>query len=566
MNPAQLLAYFHRISEAPDAIPRLRRFILDLAVRGKLGEQDPKDEPASELLKRILAEKARLVKEGRIKGQDPLPPLKEGEIPFKLPSSWAWIRVGEGFLYDAGTKREPKELELGLWLLELEDIEKDMGVVLTRLKVSDRDSHSTKSEFKAGDILYGKLRPYLNKVVVATERGYSTTEIVAIRSVVPLCSSYCCIAFRRSDFVAYVNRLGQGTKMPRLRTPDALVALFPLPPIPEQHRIVAKVDELMALCDQLEAVQAERESRRDRLVAASLQRLSQPAGEDGSAVREHVRFHLRHLPRLTTRPEQIQQLRKTILNFAVRGKLVPQDSNDETASELLKYIQAEKARLIKQGSLKKDKPAWEGLPKEPPHQLPSNWIWARLQDVFEVSRGGSPRPAGDPRYFGGPIPWITVREITKDGEKYLTKTEGGLTEEGAKRSRFINPGDLLLTNSGATLGVPKVSRIRACMNDGVAVLRLFHSVALNDFAYLYLHSQTNAFRKVNQGMGQPNLNTPIIAGWFFPLPPLAEQRRIVAKVEELLALCDRLEAQLTTAQTESRRLLEAVLREALAVA
>ena len=174
-----------------------------------------------------------------------------------------------------------------------------------------------------------------------------------------------------------------------------------------------------------------------------------------------------------------------------------------------------------------------------------------------------PPTAGDPRFFGGAIPWITVREITKDAEKYLLTTEGTLTEEGSGRSRFIDPGDLLLTNSGATLGVPKISRIRGCMNDGVAVLRLFHSVPLNDFAYLYLHSQTEAFRQVNQGMGQPNLNTPIIAGWFFPLAPVAEQYRIVAKVEELMALCDRLEAQLTTTQAESCRLLKAVLHETL---
>lgn len=147
--------------------------------------------------------------------------------------------------------------------------------------------------------------------------------------------------------------------------------------------------------------------------------------------------------------------------------------------------------------------------------------------------------------------------------KYLIRTEGTLTEEGAARSRFTNKGDLLLTNSGATLGVPKINSIRGCMNDGVAVLRLFHSAPLNDFAYLYLRSQTDAFRKVNQGMGQPNLNTPIIAGWFFPLPPLKEQGRIVAKVDELMSVCDELEAQLTTSQTESRRLLEAVLHEAL---
>jgi type I restriction enzyme S subunit len=159
----------------------------------------------------------------------------------------------------------------------IEDIEKDTSVILTRLIVAERDSRSTKSEFQVGDILYGKLRPYLNKVVVATESGYSTTEIVAIRPFIPLCSNYCCLAFRRPDFVDYVNRTGQGTKMPRLRTQDALIAVFPLPPLAEQHRIVAKVDELMALCDQLEAQLTTTETDSRRLLEAVLHEALAPA-------------------------------------------------------------------------------------------------------------------------------------------------------------------------------------------------------------------------------------------------------------------------------------------------
>ena len=151
--------------------------------------------------------------------------------------------------------------------------------------------------------------------------------------------------------------------------------------------------------------------------------------------------------------------------------------------------------------------------------------------------------------------------MTKDSGKYLTETATGLTEEGSERSRFINPGDLLLTNSGATLGVPKISKIRGCMNDGVAVLRLFHSFDLNDFGYLYLTHQTPAFRNVNQGMGQPNLNTPIIAGWFFPLPPVDEQRRIVAKVDQLMVLVDELETHLAASRATAANLLSALVAE-----
>jgi type I restriction enzyme S subunit len=260
------------LTTRPDQIKRLRQTILNLAVRGKLVPQDPKDEPASELLKRIAKEKARLVKAGEIRKPPTLEPITDAErfTLYALPRTWTWVRVGDIFDYDAGTKRDPKELDQSRWLLELEDIEKETSRIVERLRVSDRDSQSTKSEFNTGDILYGKLRPYLNKVVVADEPGYSTTEIVAIRAFLRLCSEYCALAFRRPDFVAYVERLGRGTKMPRLRTPDAIVAPFPLPPLAEQHRIVAKVDALMALCDRLEASLNEAATTRCRLLDALL--------------------------------------------------------------------------------------------------------------------------------------------------------------------------------------------------------------------------------------------------------------------------------------------------------
>ncbi len=346
MNAERLLQHYEQIADAPDAIVRLRRFILDLAVRGKLVPQDLADEPASELLKRIDVEKARLVRLGKIRKPPTLEPIPETESLYALPTTWAWVRVGEIFDYDAGIKRDPKDLEQSRWLLELEDIEKDTSRIVERLRVSDRDSQSTKSEFEPGDILYGKLRPYLNKVVVADEHGYSTTEIVAIRPILRLYPEYCVLAFRRPDFVAYVERLGRGTKMPRLRTPDAIAALFPLPPLAEQRRIVAKVDELMALCDALEAARTERETKRDRLAAANLARLNTP---DPKTFRDDARFALDALPALTARPDQIKQLRQTVLNLAVRGKLVPQDPADEPAEVLLKRVENKRSELLKAG-------------------------------------------------------------------------------------------------------------------------------------------------------------------------------------------------------------------------
>ena len=366
MNAERLLTHFDHIADGPDAVPRLRRFILDLAVRGKLVPQDPNDEPSSELLKRIAAEKARLVKAGEVK-QSKSKRGNMADAPFNLPASWQWVAVGNLFLYDAGIKREPKVLNREFWLLELEDIEKNTGRLLARMTAAERESKSTKSEFRVDDILYGKLRPYLNKVLVADILGYSTTEIVALRPYISLCSRYCALALRRPDFVDYVAQLGQGTKMPRLRTEDAVVAPFPLPPLAEQRRVVAKVDELIALCDRLEAARTERETTRNRLAAASLACLNAP-DPDPAAFRNDAAFALDSLAPLTTRPDQIRALRQAILNLAVRGKLVSQNPNDEPASALLKRVNSKRMQLVESGEIRK--PKMPSLMDEPPFDIP----------------------------------------------------------------------------------------------------------------------------------------------------------------------------------------------------
>jgi len=566
MNPGFLLAHFDQISAAPDAIPKLRGFILDLAVRGKLVEQNPTDEPAAQLMNRIAATKSKL---GKSAGVVRVDAIGAEDAPFKIPSSWVWVRLAEicSKTGSGSTPRGGKSVYQadGVPFLRSQNVY-DNGLRLDDVAYISPQTHQKMSgtAVEPGDLLLNITGGSIGRccsIPAIFGQANVSQHVAIIRMAIGDLQGYLHQLILSPYFQSFVfsEQTGAGRGgLPKNRMDRIPVAL---PPLAEQYRIVATINQLMALCDRLEVVRGERESQRDRLIAASHYHLNNSANVEG--FRKHSHFCLNHFPRLTTRPEHIPALRRTILSLAVRGQLVHQNPSDEPASELLKRIQVEKSRLTEDGNIKKDKRTWEGLPKDPPHELPVTWIWTCLQDVFEISRGGSPRPAGDPRYFGGPIPWITVREITKDGEKYLTSTEGGLTEEGATRSRFIESGDLLLTNSGATLGVPKISRIKACMNDGVALLRLFHSVPLNEFAYLYLHSQTDAFRRVNQGMGQPNLNTPIIAGWFFPLPPLAEQRRIVAKVDELMALCDRLEAQLATVETETSRLLESVLHHAL---
>jgi type I restriction enzyme, S subunit len=565
MNAERLLQHFDRVAEAPNAIAHLRRFILDLAVRGKLVDQDPNDEPASELIKQIQEEKEKLLQTSVIKKIERFEQSKLTDLQFTAPTGWqvlpmSWLarKLGAGSTPLGGKSVYQNE---GIPFLRSQNVHND-GLKLDDVALIPESVHNRMSgtHIKENDILLNITGASIGRcslVPNSFKEGNVSQHVAIIRFFIPEMREFIHLSLISPFFQKLIDNVQVGVSREGLSMQS--LKLFPMliPPLAEQHRIVAKVDELMGLCDRLESAQQIRESQRDRLVAASLHHLNQSADGD------RARFYFNHLSELTVRSEHIKELRQTILNWAVRGKLISQDPNDEPASELLERIQVEKLKSEKAGLLKKDKSIWEGLPKEAPYNLPLGWAWARIQDIFEISRGGSPRPAGDPRYFGGTIPWITVREITKDNEKYLFKTDTGLTEEGSTRSRFINPGDLLLTNSGATLGVPKISKIRGCMNDGVAVLRLFHTENVNDFAFLYLNSQTQAFRQINQGMGQPNLNTPIIAGWFFPLPPLAEQHRIVAKVDELMGLCERLETQLSTTQINSRQLLESLLHEAL---
>ena len=569
MNGQQLLTHFDRIADAPDAIPRLRRFILDLAVRGKLVPQDPNDEPASELLNRIVAEKARLVKAGEIK-TNKAKPIQMATEPFKLPASWKWAAIGNVFLYDAGTKREPTGLDQKQWLLELEDIEKDTGRLLGRIKVRERESRSTKSEFRVGDILYGKLRPYLNKVLVADKPGYSTTEIVALRPYLPLVSGYCAVALRRPDFVDYVTRLGQGTKMPRLRTEDAVISPFPLPPLAEQHRIVAKVDELMELCDQLEAARAEREATRDHLASASFACLNAP-DPDPTTFQHDVAFALVNLASLTNRPDQIKVLRQTILNLAVQGKLVPQDPNDEPASQLLKHIAAKRHELVARKVIRRGKSLPVIDSDNPPFKVPSGWEWAHIGDVVLFTQYGTSTKSVS---SGQGVPVLTMGNI-QDGvvvwrnEKRIPDTAEELP------ALYLKRYDLLYnrTNSAELVGKTGIYLGEDdCRTFASYLIRL--RAPLEHFSphFLNLTMNTPVFREtqivplIKKQTGQANVNGTALKHMLVPVPPLAEQRRVIAKVDELMALCDRLEAGLVTGDETRGQLVETLLHDVVETA
>lgn len=247
-------------------VKSLRQQLLQDAVQGKLVAQNPDDEPASTLLEKIKAEKEKLIAEKKLKKEKLLPPIKPEEIPFEIPEGWVWCRLGEICNYGSSSKAEPKLFKNDTWVLDLEDIEKETSKLLCKIRFSERNSLSTKSIFKKGDVLYSKLRPYLDKVIVADEDGVCTTEILPLKFFGNLNPFYLRFTLKRIDFLKYVNGITKGMKMPRLGTSDGQMALIPIPPINEQTRIVQKLEALMQYCDGLEAGIRESMAQNERLL------------------------------------------------------------------------------------------------------------------------------------------------------------------------------------------------------------------------------------------------------------------------------------------------------------
>lgn len=231
-----------------------------------------------------------------------------------------------------------------------------------------------------------------------------------------------------------------------------------------------------------------------------------------------------------------QQLRNSILQEAIEGRLVPQDPNDEPASALLERIREEKRRLVKEGKLKKkdlvETPISED---EKPFEIPEGWEWVRLGYLALIVRGGSPRPAGSPEFYGGNIPFLKVADLTKDDSMYVNTYTSTIKEAGLKKTREVLADTLLLSNSGATLGIPKICTFKTTFNDGIAAF-LFLPDYLKPYLYWFLYAKTESFRNINQGTAQPNLNTDIIKDTIMAIPPLNEQKRIIHKIESLIPL------------------------------
>jgi type I restriction enzyme S subunit len=341
-----------------------------------------------------------------------------------------------------------------------------------------------------------------------------------------------------------------------------------LPPLPEQQRIVSRVNDLMGLCDRLEAAKAERETRRDRLVAAFHHYLDNGVKAEDRPT--HTHFSLNHLSTITTRPEHIPALRRTILSLAVRGQLVSQDPTDEVVTALLTRIQAEKATLIKEGLLRKEKPLAAVADDEVPFAIPTSWRWARIGTCSLLTDYGT-SVKSDQGADGVPI--LAMGNI-QDGQVVLNDRRKVPHSIDDLPQLFLKRFDLLYnrTNSAELVGKTGIY-----LGDDDAYtfasylirIRFLNNLTSPLYANLAMNAPyfraTQIVPELQQQCGQANVNGSKLRNMIIPLPPLAEQHRIVAYVDKLMVLCNRLEAQLATAQEETSRLLESVLHHALTV-
>ena len=565
MNADRLLTHYERIADAPDAVVRLRRFILDLAVRGKLVEQDPNDEPASELLKRIAAEKARLVKAEVIKRPKQLRAVESDDTEFCIPSSWCWTRLGEVTSYIQRGK-SPKYASKSGALVVSQKCVQWSGLNLNKARKITYQSLAAYEDIRflrEGDLLWNSTGTgtigRVIRLIDPPERLVCDSHVTVVRCLL-VSPEYIRTWLRTGNVYGLIEERAAGsTNQVELTAQMALNQVVPLPPLAEQHRIVAKVDELMALCDRLEAARAEREATRDRLATASLARLDVP-DPDPTVFQGHAAFALENLAPLTTRIDQTKALRQTILNLAVRGKLVEQDPNDEPASKLLKRITAARVTLEKNESSKKSTPVDTA---DAPFELPSGWAWARFPEIGTFGRGKSKhRPRNDPLlYKEGQYPLIQTGDVARsDGSIETCSTF--YNDAGLAQSAMWPSGTLCITIA-ANIADSGILAFDACFPDSVVGLIAHGNFEGARFFEYFIRTAKVDLHKFAPSTAQKNINLRVLKEVLIPLAPLAEQHRIVAKVDELMALCDRLEANIATGDNTRCRLLDALLHEVL---
>ena len=545
-------------------IKKLRELILELAVRGKLVPQDASDEPASELLKRIAAEKAKLIAEGKIKKDKPLPVIEPEEVVYELPCGWNWVRFGEIAQHNSG-----KTLDSGRNTGTLHDYITTSNLYWGCFELANvrqmpiRDEEFDKCSAKKGDLLICEGGEAGRAAVWFYEKDICfQNHIHRARFYCEIDPYYAYRFFEKLNATGEINDHRKGVGISNMSGKALASIAFPLPPLFEQHRIVAKVDELMALCDQLENQHNNAAEAHDKLVTHLLGTLTQ--SQNAEDFNTHWQRISEHFDTLFTTETSIDALKQTLLQLAVMGKLVPQDPNDEPASELLKRIQAEKAKLIAEGKIKKDKPLAVITDDEKQFDLPVGWEWVRLAELTTKITDGTHHT---PTYVDSGIPFLSVKDMSS-GVIDFSSTRFISSDEHEQLSKRCNPelGDLLLTKVGTT-GIPVVVDKTIPFSIFVSVALIKAPWELVNVDYLRLLITSPFVKKQSadgtEGIGNKNLVLRKIEVFLLAIPPSNEQQSIVAKVDELMVICDKLKERITSSNKLQQKLADVVIEQAI---
>jgi len=556
-----LVRHFDLIAQAPGGVARLRELILTLAVQGKLMPQDASDEPASELLKKIRVEKDRLIAEGKIKRDKPLAEIADEEKPFELPEGWHWMRlasvgdwaIGSGFPVDSQGLQNLPVLFAKVSDMNLPGNEKFIYsannsidyVTVDKLRVNVHE---------AGTVVFPKIGGAIatNKRRILVKPTAIDNNCLGITPSLGIATNYLYLLLTSIDFTKYQA----GTSVPALSQGTVGQIVIGLPPLAEQSRIVTRVEELMQVCDALEASGQLEAQQHAQLFNTLLGTLTQ--SETPEALADNWQRIATHFDVLLNHPEAVDALEQIILQLAVRGLLVPQYPTDEPASILLQKIRTEKDHLIAQGKIKRDKPLPPITDEEKPFELPQGWERVRLRElVTHLGDGlhGTPNysPIGDYYFVNGNNLGegiVTIKPETKRVDQ----------SEFEKHRKPLDSTTVLVSING-TLGRVAfyqnekiiLGKSACYFNVTTGLHKLFAKLLLEcpDFMTYAITSATGTTIK--------NLGLKAIGVWPIALPPLAEQSRIVTRVNELHSICADLRQRLTAGHAAQSNVADALV-------
>jgi len=485
----------------------LKNSILQRAIQGKLVPQDSNEGTGEELLRQILCEKEKLLKEGKIKKGKPLPDIKEDEKPFEIPKSWVWVRL-QNIVVVNPKNCLPDETEVGFIPMAL--ISDGYGNQHTSETRIWKDVKKGFSHFADGDVGFAKITPcFQNRKSVVFQNlkngyGAGTTELTVVRVVNDTLSRYFLLCFFKSPYFidAGIKSFTGTAGQQRIHKDFLAERLFPLPPLSEQKRIVAKLESLKPLIERYDRAQT-------RLTAVS------------------ERF-----------PDE---LRKSLLQRAIKGRLVARDVSEGTGEDLLRNIQKEKQALVASGIIKKEKTLPEIKEDEKPFEIPKHWVWVRLQNVVVLNPKNNLSDETEVSF----IPMASISEgfrnqhsseirLWKDVKRGFTHFADGDVGFAKITPCFQNRKSVIFHNlkNGYGAGTTELS-----------VVRVIKDTISQEFLLCFFKSPyfiDNGVKSFTGTAGQQRVHKDYLPERLFPLPPLSEQKRIVAKLEELLPLCERL--------------------------